>query len=81
MRRLVRTYTVGTDLLQTLEIVTELGVDTVGKDLRVLAIHNIALTIEEPGRNLVGGRGLENLDKAFKLLRLWHPLASFLSQL
>jgi len=39
---------VGTDLLQPLEIVTELGVNTVGQDLRVLAIDNIALSVKEP---------------------------------
>jgi hypothetical protein len=36
------------DLLQALKILTELRVDTVGKDLRVLAIDDIALTVEEP---------------------------------
>jgi hypothetical protein len=40
--------TVGTDLLQALEIFTELRVDTVGQDLRVLAIDDIALPVEEP---------------------------------
>lgn len=45
--------TVSTDLLQTLEILTELGVDTVGEDLRVLAVDNVALPVEEPGGDLV----------------------------
>jgi len=45
--------TVSADLLQALEIITELGVDTVGEDLRVLAIDNVALPVEEP--LLVGG--------------------------
>ena len=40
--------TVGTNLLQALEILTELGVDAVGEDLRVLAIDDVALTVEEP---------------------------------
>jgi hypothetical protein len=44
---------VSTDLLQALEIVTELAVDTVGEDLRVLAIDNVALPVEEPIGNLV----------------------------
>jgi len=44
--------TVSADLLQALEIITELGVDTVGEDLRVLAIDNVALPVEEP---LFGG--------------------------
>ena len=40
--------TVGTDLLQALKIITELGVDTVGEDLGVFAVDNVALTVEEP---------------------------------
>jgi len=44
--------TVSPDFLQTLQIVTELGVDTVGKKLRVLAVDNVALPVEEPARYL-----------------------------
>ena len=44
---------VSTDLLQALKVVTELGVDTVGKGLAVLAIDNIALPVEEPAGDLV----------------------------
>lgn len=40
--------TVGPDLLQALEVITELGVDTVGEDLRVLAVDNVALSVKEP---------------------------------
>jgi hypothetical protein len=40
--------TVSADLLQALKVLTELGVDTVGKDLRILAIDDIALTVKEP---------------------------------
>jgi len=42
-----------TDLLQALQIITKLRIDTVGEDLRVFAVNNIALTIEEPGWDLV----------------------------
>ena len=45
--------TVSADLLQALEILTELGGNTVGKDLAVLAIDNVALPVEEPGGDLV----------------------------
>jgi hypothetical protein len=45
--------TVGADLLQALEIVTELAVDTVGENLAVLAIDDIALPVEEPAGDLV----------------------------
>lgn len=40
--------TVGADLLEALEVVTQLGVDTVGEDLVVLAVDDIALSVEEP---------------------------------
>jgi hypothetical protein len=53
--------TVSADLLQALEIVTELGGDTVGEDLAVLAIDDITLPVEEPGRNLVCGMSVWDL--------------------
>ena len=58
---------VSTDLLQALQIVTELGVDTVSENLAVLAIDDIALTIEEPGRDLVLGGILNDGDDSLKL--------------
>lgn len=45
--------TVGPDLLQALEILTELRVDGVGEDLRVLTIGDILLSVKEPSRDLV----------------------------
>jgi len=60
--------TVGTDLLQALKIITELGVDTVGEDLGVLAVDNVALTVEEPAGDLVGGGVLDDGDETLKLL-------------
>jgi hypothetical protein len=59
--------TVGADLLQALEIVTELGVDIVGENLRVLAIDNIALPVEEPAGNLVLGGVLDDGDNSLEL--------------
>lgn len=59
--------TVGADLLQALQIITQLGVDTVGQDLRVLAIDDIALSVEEPGGDLVLGRVLDDGDNSLKL--------------
>jgi hypothetical protein len=61
--------TVGADLLQALKVITELGVDTVGEDLRVLAIDNVTLPVEEPRGDLVGGGVLDNGDQALKLFR------------
>lgn len=40
--------TVGADLLQALEVITKLGVDAVGKDLRVFAVDDVALSVKEP---------------------------------
>ena len=60
---------VSTDLLQALQIVTELGVDTVSENLAVLAIDDIALTIEEPGRDLVLGGVLNDGDDSLELFR------------
>lgn len=57
---------VGADLLQALEILTELGVHVVGEDLGVFAIGDVALTIEEPAGDLVLGRVLDDGDDAFE---------------
>ena len=59
--------TVSADLLQALEIVTELGVNTVGEELRVLAVDNVALPVEEPAGDLVLGRVLHDGDNTLKL--------------
>lgn len=61
--------TVRADLLQTLEILTELRVDTVGNGLAVLAIGNVALSVEEPGRDLVLGGVLDDGDDTLELFR------------
>ena len=53
--------TVGADLLQALKILTELAVDAVGEDLRVLAIDDVALPVEEPGGDLVCGGNVNGL--------------------
>merc|ERR1712014_460392 len=45
--------TMGTDLLQTLKILTEFVVQSVGKNLRVLSIDNVLLSVEEPVRDFV----------------------------
>jgi hypothetical protein len=58
---------VGTDLLQSLEVLTELGVDTVGEDLEVLAVDNVALSVEEPRGDLVLGGVLDDGDDTLEL--------------
>ncbi len=58
-----------TDLLQALEIVTKFRVDTVSENLRVFTIDNIALTIEEPGWDLVLSRVLDDGDDSLEFFR------------
>ena len=55
------------DLLQPLEIVTELRINTVGQDLRVLAVGDVALSVEEPGGDLVLGGVLDDGDDTLEL--------------
>ena len=58
--------TVSADLLQPLQVVAELAVHAVGQDLRVLAVDDVALPVEEPGRNLVLRGVLDNGDDALE---------------
>ena len=58
--------TVGSDLLQTLQILTQLAFHTVGQHLVVLAIDNIALSVEEPFGDLVLSRVLDDGDNSFE---------------
>jgi hypothetical protein len=59
--------TMSADLLQALKIITELGVDTVSENLGVLAVDNVALSVEEPGWDLVLGWVLDDGDDALEL--------------
>lgn len=61
--------TVRPDLLKALEIVTELGVNIVGENLRVLAVDNVLLSVEEPSGDLVLSRVLDNGDDTLKFFR------------
>lgn len=44
--------TVSTDLFQSLQIFTEFAVQTVGEDLVGFSIHNVTLSVQEPGWDL-----------------------------
>jgi hypothetical protein len=59
--------TVSTDLLQTLQILAQLRIDIVGQNLAVLAIDDIALTIEEPSGDFVLRGVLDDGDNSLKL--------------
>jgi len=58
--------TVGADLLQALQVLAKLAVHTVGHDLVVLAVDDVALSVEEPGGDLVLGRVLDDGDDALE---------------
>ena len=51
---------VGADFLEALEILAKLGLHLIGEDLAVLAVGDVALSVEEPGRDLVLGRVLDD---------------------
>jgi hypothetical protein len=57
---------VSANLLQSLQIITELRVDTVSQNLAILAIDDIALSVEEPCWDLVLGRVLDDGDDSLK---------------
>jgi hypothetical protein len=57
------------DLLQALQVVTKLRVDTVSQNLRILAINNIALSVEEPRGNLVLSGVLDDGHDSLKFFR------------
>ena len=54
------------DLLETLKILTGFAVETVGDNLVILAIVDVALSVQEPGGDLVLERVLEDGDDALE---------------
>ena len=62
--------TVGTDLLQPLQIVTELRVDGVRQNLAVLAIDDITLPVQEPCGDLELGGVLDDCDETLEFVRV-----------
>ncbi len=58
-----------TDLLQALQILTQFAIHAVCQHLRVFAIDNVALTIEEPGWDFVLGGVLDDGDDTFEFFR------------
>lgn len=59
--------TVGTDLLQSLQILTQFGINVRGGQLRVLAINDVLLSVEEPIRDLVLTRVRDDGDDLLNL--------------
>ena len=58
----------GTDLLETLEVLTQLAVEGVCNDLRVLAVLDVLLSVEEPVGDLVLARVLHDGHDALQLV-------------
>jgi hypothetical protein len=58
--------TMRADFLQSFQIITELGVNTVGEDLRIFAVDNIALSVKEPAGDLVLGGVLDDSDDSLE---------------
>lgn len=58
--------TVSSDLLQSFQIVSQLGFDTVGQSVVVLTIVNVSLTVQKPGWDLVLSWVLHDLDNSFQ---------------
>lgn len=58
------------DLLQPLEVVTGLRVHRVRENLRVLAIDNVSLPVQEPCRDLELGWILEDGNDTLELVRV-----------
>ena len=60
--------TVRTNLLQPLEIITDLRVDSVRENLRVLAVDNVPLPVQEPRRDLELRGVLDDSDNTLELI-------------
>lgn len=59
--------TMRADLLETLQVFTELAVNTVREDLAVLSIHNVSLSVQKPRWDLVLCGILNDCDNALEL--------------
>ena len=56
------------DLLEPLEVITELLVDGVGKGVGVLALEQVLLPVQEPSRDLELGRVLHDGNDSLELI-------------
>lgn len=61
--------TMRSDLLQSLQVLSQLAFHVVCQDLRILAIDNIPLSVQEPGWNFVLCRVLNDRDDSLELFR------------
>jgi hypothetical protein len=61
--------TMSPDLLQSFQIFTQLALHAVGQNLRVLAVDNVSLSVEEPRWDLVLCRVLDDGDDSLEFFR------------
>ena len=62
--------TVVADLLEPFQILTHLGVETVGEDLVVLAVDNVLLPVQEPFGDLELSWVLHDGDDSLEFIRV-----------
>ncbi len=60
----------GPNLLQPLKVITQLGVNTVRQNLRVFAVHNVLLSVQEPRRDLELRWVLDDRHNSLQLVRV-----------
>lgn len=58
---------VSSDLLQSLQVVSQLGLHVVGQDMVVLAVNLVLLSVQEPSWDLVVGWILHDGDNSLQL--------------
>jgi hypothetical protein len=61
--------TMGADLLETLQILTQLAFHAVCQDLRIFAVDDIPLSVEEPRGDLVLRGVLDDGDNSLEFFR------------
>lgn len=54
------------DFLQALQVLAQFTFHIIGQDLRVLAVNDVALAIEEPGGDFVLGWVVDYCDDSFE---------------
>ena len=59
--------TVSSDLLQSLQVVSQLGLQVVSQVVVVLTVVDVLLTVQEPGWDFVLSWVLHNLDDSLQL--------------
>lgn len=63
----VTNTTVGSDLFQSLQVISQLRLQVVGQDVVVLTVNNVFLSVQEPSWDLVLGWVLQDGDDTLKL--------------